>query len=490
MKILDLPNVLPKSRLLERFDEISLNGEVLELACSMTMRYVLLITDIRVILLDNKKLSFNSAPILRDDILKFEIVEKKKSNFRTLVLTGKDSKIIATFESLEAADYARAILEGTPLDILDTDVHESFQELGQEPNFIQSKTLIRPRSLDVSNESEMLPETWIAKNGLNLSDIEIFDSQEYVMSENSWFNVETSEIFVSNYFPENCETCNIDGVAKAVCSVCKRNLTTMLNCMSANSDGDYLIFEIEKEGSDEAPKGTFIAFAMQDDSIMVPVVIGTIIIDDGGYLFIGDRFSTCDSQDFVSGIQVDGNQTVIAWVGISSLDGQITPLAVTTSNAELTKLLLAKSAHASDPPIQVKSCVQESLNGLNAARMSRNAQAIADLNAGIVTQNYGEEDHSAQAWAQSWTYQVWAEENYIEFVSELLGKNNDRELVEILYIADLLRIRGSVDASHKVFNLITERRRKELTPGQLAFIDKSKDSSAGTFLPTHFYELL
>jgi hypothetical protein len=475
---------------LERYDEISLNGEALELACGMTMRYVLLITDLRVILLDNRKLSFNSAPILRDDILKFEIVEKKKSNFRTLVLNSKDSKIIATFESLEAADYARAILEGFPLDLNDSDVNESHKELGQETNFIQSKTLIRPRSLDISNESEMLPETWIAKNGLKLSDIEVFDDQDFIISENSWFNVETSEIFISNYFPENCDTCNIDGTAKAVCSACKRNPTTMLNCMSANSDGDYLIFELENEDSDEAPMGTFISFAMQDDSIVVPVVIGTITIDDGGYLFFGDRFSTCDSQDFVSGIQVDGNQTVIAWVGASPLDGQITPLAVTTSNADLTKLLLAKSAHASDPPIQVKSCVQESLNGLNAARMGRNAQAIADLNAEIVMQNYGEDDHSAQAWAQSWTYQVWADENYIEFVSELLGKNNDRELVEIIYIADLLRIRGSADNSRKVLNLIIERRRKDLTPGHMAFIDKSMEASAGVFLPPHFYALL
>ena len=50
--------------------------------------------------------------------------------------------------------------------------------------------------------------------------------------------------------------------------------------------------------------------------------------------------------------------------------------------------------------------------------------------------------------------------------------------------------RWEIGSITKVFNLITERRRKKLTPGQLAFIDKSKDSSAGAFLPTHFYELL
>ena len=83
MKFLDLPHFVSETRVKERFDEISLGNERLEFACSMTMSYVLLITDIRVILLDHKKLSFKSAPILRAEILDFEIVEKKKSNLQT-----------------------------------------------------------------------------------------------------------------------------------------------------------------------------------------------------------------------------------------------------------------------------------------------------------------------------------------------------------------------------------------------------------------------
>ncbi len=77
---------------------------------------------------------------------------------------------------------------------------------------------------------------WMKKNRMNPSKSKILRSCSNIFS-NSWINVETAGIFISNFIPKECAICEYE----KPCTKCGRTKNAFLTTMTANRDSDWLV---------------------------------------------------------------------------------------------------------------------------------------------------------------------------------------------------------------------------------------------------------
>ena len=73
---------------------------------------------------------------------------------------------------------------------------------------------------------------------------------------NSWINVETASVFISNRIPPLCELCEEDDT----CSSCGKNESNFLTMMTANQDSDWLVWELQSINGANIADGILILF--------------------------------------------------------------------------------------------------------------------------------------------------------------------------------------------------------------------------------------
>jgi hypothetical protein len=332
-------------------------------------------------------------------------------------------------------------------------------------------------------------DPWLRSNAVQINELDIFSWQEYYIFPNSWFNVETAEIFIASYYPNDCDGCNDIGVAKTNCATCNKNPNNFLTCMAANADDDYLLFEFVKNEVEDPSEGTFVSFVnfhnevkFDEDRGMIfdfppvaPVVIGEIAAGKSSHLMFGDRFATVDSDDFVSSISLEGNQTVIAWIGYSPMSGGITPLAITTSNHALTQRIQEQVTINSNVPEHILATVRDSASGSVAARMGRDKQGIAEANTHLIERN----DYISSSWAM----QTWFQHDFEQMADMLFDEQDEIDTQTILITLASLRLRGQVAIFQRLYQLLLDKRLQELSPAQLEFLKTVSDTDPGVHLP-------
>ena len=332
-------------------------------------------------------------------------------------------------------------------------------------------------------------DPWLRNNAVQINELDIFSWQEYHIFPNSWFNVETAEIFIANYYPSDCDGCNDIGVAKTHCATCGKDPKNFLTCMAANADDDYMLFEFMKNDVEDPSDGTFVSFVRFFDSLVfaedggmtfdfppvAPVVIGEIAAGKSSHLMFGDRFASVDSDDFVSSISLEGNQTVIAWIGYSPMSGEITPLAITTSNHALTQRIREQVTINSNVPEHIVATVRESASGVVAARMSRDKQGIADANTELIERD----DYISSSWAM----QTWFQHDFEQMADMLFDEQDEIDTQAILITLASLRLRGQVAIFQRLYQLLLDKRMQELSPAQLEFLKTVSDTDPGVHLP-------
>jgi hypothetical protein len=332
-------------------------------------------------------------------------------------------------------------------------------------------------------------DPWLRSNAVQINELDIFSWQEYYVFPNSWFNVETAEMFIASYYPSDCDGCNDIGVAKTHCAICNKNPTNFLTCMAANADDDYLLFEFMKNEVEDPSDGTFVSFVRFHDSLVfvedagmtfdfppvAPVVIGGITAGKSSHLMFGDRFATVDSDDFVSSISLEGDQTVIAWIGYSPMSGEITPLAITTSNHALTQRIREQVTINPNVPEHILATVHDSANGTVAARMSRDKQGIADANTELIERD----DYISSSWAM----QTWFQHDFEQMADMLFDEQDEIDTQAILITLASLRLRGQVAIFQRLYQLLLDKRTQELSPAQLEFLKTVSDTDPGVHLP-------
>ena len=332
-------------------------------------------------------------------------------------------------------------------------------------------------------------DPWLRNNAVQINELDIFSWQEYHIFPNSWLNVETAEIFIANYYPSDCDGCNDIGMAKTRCSTCGKNPKNFLTCMAANADDDYLLFEFMKDEVEDPSDGTFVSFVRFYDSLIfvedggmifdfppvAPVVIGEITAGKSSHLMFGDRFATVDSDDFVSSISLEGDQTVIAWIGYSPMSGEITPLAITTSNHALTQRIREQVTINSNVPEHILATVRESANGTVAARMGRDKQGIAEANADLIERD----DYISS----SWVMQTWFQHDFEHMAELLFSEEEENDIHTALIALAALRLRGQVAIFQRLYQLLLDKRLQELSPAQLEFLKTVSEIEPGVHLP-------
>lgn len=332
-------------------------------------------------------------------------------------------------------------------------------------------------------------DPWLRSNAVQINELDIFSWQEYHIFPNSWFNVETAEIFIASYYPNDCDGCNDIGMAKTHCATCNKNPKNFLTCMAANADDDYMLFEFMKNDVEDPSDGTFVSFVRFFDSLVfaedggmtfdfppvAPVVIGEIAAGKSSHLMFGDRFASVDSDDFVSSISLEGDQTVIAWIGYSPMGGEITPLAITTSNHALTQRIREQVTINSNVPEHILATVRESASGVVAARMGRDKQGIADANTELI-----ERDNYISS---SWAMQTWFQHDFDHMTDVLFDEPDEFDTPTILIVLASLRLRGQVAIFQRLYQLLLDKRLQDLSPAQLEFLKAVSEIEPGVHLP-------
>ena len=437
--------------------------------------------------LGNLESTFLITQVIDGTKERFNLSPKKLKHLR-----GIYSKVISKVSTIEAKNP----------NLVRSDSRISFKDAAI--TFIESIdasiATYDPYANQVNNDSTEgadydLPDIdpWLRKNATLLHELEILTSGENIIRANSLFNVEVAEIFISNFYPEVCNNCN----DSESCTQCGRGGKDFITCMSANRDSDYLLCDIRGSNLESPLQGTFLSFFQNyedwefrmDGGLdfflppVAPVVIGEISMGQSGDIFFGDKLATVNSDDFVSILHVEGDQTVIAWIGYDGNGNSPTPLAITTTNKALTEVIRSEVTIESNVPKLIRDCVVDSLDGSVFARMGRDLEAVAAENLALAE---GEWD---QLIRESWMNQVLAQQDFERLAQETL-ENAREHLSGALIVIHCLRKRGQVEASSKLYSLVKAEFSNELNSNQLAFIEISESTKPGISLPEGTWEHL
>jgi hypothetical protein len=294
---------------------------------------------------------------------------------------------------------------------------------------------------------------------------------------NSWINVETAAVFISNRIPPVCELCEeVD-----TCSSCGKNESNFLSMLTANQDSDWEVWELQSIKKKEDRQGSNIAdgilvlfddqahstliskgglkFTAQD---MAPIKIGTLVVNpvlsDEGMIHIADKVATQDSNFFISGTRVKaGSYQVVAWMGFnkttdkmyqealaigfdageipSGLFGALTPVALGIYGEAFADDLIEDLKLTNEAPEAIKALIKTCENVIS--RLENHQEHYAQVNGEF----WDYESLTHHHIARSWDIQLLSEgEQSDEFFAWLMEE--EMEVGERLSALDSLRIRG------------------------------------------------
>jgi len=328
---------------------------------------------------------------------------------------------------------------------------------------------------------------WFVKGAVDMPSLSIFS--DALVEANSWFNVEVAAVYVGNRIPPQCDKC--DDVNS--CNACGKSPKNYLKAMSANADGDYLVWTLVRDRRSQDMRVSDGIFTFFDTSVystfdtdrgfsfqsqkMVPVRMGTITVGDtgdgSGRLFIADAFAAVDSNDFITGVDVHpGDYDVVAWIGYTS-SGEIAPMALGafgTGFADQLEEALVNSPGMTD---EIRGIIEGSPDGTVFARIGNHQDHYAEIN----------RDFPANNGDISWLFQLRIESDpdaTLEMVK------NDFGIDDLLVGAYALNMRGKRTLSLQLLDILDEKFGKELGEYQRRDAQTIRSIEAG-FTPQAFH---
>ena len=311
-----------------------------------------------------------------------------------------------------------------------------------------------------------LPD-WFVKGAVDMPSLSIFN--KCTVLANSWINVEVAAIYVGNRIA--AQSSQSDDATSF--STCGKGPSNYLKMMSANADGDYLIWNLSRSERSRDMKVQDGIFSFFDTSVyatfntafqflfesqkMVPVRVGSIEVadvgDGSGRLFIADAFATIDSDDYITGVDVlPGEYQVVAWIGYTS-QGELAPMAVGAFGPELHEDLARDIAGAPAINAELRGIIEGSPDGTVFARMGNHQDHYADVN----------RDFPFNDGDISWHMQRILEVNEEDFYSRA---ENDFEIDDCLVSAYAFHIRGKKSASNRMLDLVEKKFGSSLSSAQ------------------------
>ena len=311
-----------------------------------------------------------------------------------------------------------------------------------------------------------LPD-WFVKGAVDMPSLSIFN--KCTVLANSWINVEVAAIYVGNRIPAQCSQCD-DATS---CSTCGKSPSNYLKMMSANADGDYLIWNLSRSERSQDMRVQDGIFAFFDASIyatfdtsfqflfesqkMVPVRVGSIAVadtgDGSGRLFMADAFATIDSDDYITGVDVlPGEYQIVAWIGYTS-SGELAPMAMGAFGPELHEDLARDIASAPAINAELRGIIEGSPDGMVFARMGNHQDHYADIN----------RDFPFNQGDMTWHLQRMLETNEEEFYKRL---ENEFVVEDCVFSAYAFHVRGKKSASNRAIDMLERKFGAELSDAQ------------------------
>jgi len=308
---------------------------------------------------------------------------------------------------------------------------------------------------------------WFVKGAVDMPSLSIFN--KCAVLANSWINVEVAAVYVGSRIPVQCSQCD-DATS---CTTCGKGPKNYLKAMSANADGDYLIWNLSRSVRSRDMRVQDGIFAFFDHSIystfntafqfifesqkMVPVRVGSIDVTDtgdgSGRLFMADAFATIDSDDYITGVDVlPGEYQVVAWIGYTS-SGELAPMAMGAFGPELHEDLARDIASAPVINAELRGIIEGSPDGMVFARMGNNQDHYADIN----------RDFPFNQGDMTWHLQRMLETNEEEFYKRL---DNEFVVEDCVFSAYAFHVRGKKSASNRAIDVLEKKFGSELSDAQ------------------------
>ncbi len=318
---------------------------------------------------------------------------------------------------------------------------------------------------------------WMKKNRMNPSKSKVLRSCSKIFA-NSWINVETAGIFISNFIPKECAICE----SEKPCTKCGRTKNAFLTTMTANQDADWLVWNLIKNqeyddglkldglfvlfDADAYPtikdKNSTLSFGSQD---MVPMELGVIKVkpfekEDFGYIFVADKVATVDSDYFIASARVPiGNYRVVVWMGYTNI-GDLAPMALGVFGEVFNDDLNHDLGASADIPSEVTSSIAGGDGTYVLARFGNNQDHYSEINASF----YDLDDRLERFIGQSWGWQRNIEKNYKGTYKAIMKKNYTAATK--LEIIDALRIRGKQEISLKLVDEVEAMHKADLNDAE------------------------
>lgn len=357
----------------------------------------------------------------------------------------------------------------------------------------KKKNEVTWEDIQASMQAPQIPEDqsdWFIKNKRSLA-----DSQSIVNSSaafpNSWINVETASVFISNRIPPQCEECE----ESPKCAKCGKSKSNFLFMMTANQDSDWLIWELIRDQDSAPADGLLVIF---DPSVystfdaenglkfkaqeMAPIQIGTLVVkaigsSDQGMIHIADKVATQDSNFFISGTRVKaGNYQVVAWMGYNNA-GELTPTALGVYGEAFSDDLLVDLKLTEPAPAEIVKLINHAESVY--ARGGNNQEHYAEINASF----YDENSPIDNFIYHSWYYQLLVEgedEDKEEFFTWLMEE--EMEVGDRLAALDSLRIRGKQSLALSYVDKVESKFKDVLTDKDRYIIEKMRTLPAGQII--------
>jgi len=308
---------------------------------------------------------------------------------------------------------------------------------------------------------------WFVRGAVDMPSLSIFN--KCAVLANSWINVEVAAVYVGSRIPVQCSQCD-DATS---CTTCGKGPKNYLKAMSANADGDYLIWNLSRSERSHDMRVQDGIFAFFDHSIystfntafqfifesqkMVPVRVGSIDVTDtgdgSGRLFMADAFATIDSDDYITGVDVlPGEYQVVAWIGYTS-SGELAPMAMGAFGPELHEDLARDIANAPAINAELRGIIEGSPDGMVFARMGNNQDHYADIN----------RDFPFNQGDMTWHLQRMLETNEDEFYRRL---DNEFGIEDCIFSAYAFHMRGKKSASNRANDVLERKFGSELSDAQ------------------------
>jgi hypothetical protein len=304
--------------------------------------------------------------------------------------------------------------------------------------------------IQAAMQAPLLPDEqaeWFTSNKRSLESSSAI-AKTFAAFPNSWINVETAAVFISNRIPPVCESCE----EANTCNSCGKNESNFLSVLTSNQDSDWLVWELQRDEESEIADGILVLFDPSvyptlnaEDGLkfkaqeMAPIRIGSLAVDaialDQGTIHIADKVATQDSDFFISGTRVKaGDYQVVAWMGFNNR-GELTPVALGVYGDAFADDLNKDLKLSADAPHDIKKLIN--VCEMVFARAGNHQEHYAQLNGEL----YDENSPFEQFIARSWKYQLISEgEQSDEFFNWIMEE--EMEVGARLGPLDSLRIRG------------------------------------------------